>query len=119
MTHVEFLHPSGQGQGRVRPCCHDKEIFSSDGSQLLSWSAIVLSNSCRHEAGLVDLTSQEGLRLSSVIHGMEGQSSMGWKDKAGPWTKEARAEVQEVTSEVFCSQHFEQQTCGVFPYTNE
>ena len=78
-----------------------------------------MSDSCHHEAGLVDLTSQEGLRLSSVIHRMEGQSSMGWKDKAGPWTKEARDEIQEVTSEVFYSQHFEQQTCGVFPYTSK
>ena len=36
------------------------------------------------EAESVRLTCQEGLRLSGVIHGMEGQMSVGWGTEQEP-----------------------------------
>ena len=39
------------------------------------------------EAESVRLTCQEGLRLSGVIHGMEGQMSVGWGTEQEPGPK--------------------------------
>lgn len=78
---MEFLDSSGLGQKRVRACyCHDKGMFSSFGSQLLS-----------HQIpGCMNLNCQKGPRLSFILQGIERHSSMGWRDKAATWNERGK-----------------------------
>lgn len=93
---VSIRSRAGAGQAALS----GQGAFPSAGSQL----PLCPTPGARSRVGASHLSGRSEIEWGHSWHG--GTDVRGVGDRAGPWAKEARAEMQEFTCELLYSQHF-------------